>query len=223
MILCVFFLLALVVAALGGEPLVKEVKESAGDFQDGPLYQVLQKYEGYEERKYASHQTVCTSEDVPDIFPEADEDFDAWDKRQGLRSFQLEKLQGYLEGKNKDNAKVDFPQYPRHIHVLPHANGTVTRTMCIMNKIENQTPEPIDPELSVDHFVPETRGFFRFIPGKLNEFNYRTEVKTLMENLLAGGQGDEVDFSSYCIFIYESQAGSRFSCVGFARKEQQRN
>merc|ERR1711970_366597 len=161
--------------------------------------------ENFEERKYDPHQKICASEDVPDVSPDVSETVEDWDKRQGLHSFQLGKLDAYLHGKNKDNAQVGLSGYPVQIHVFPHNNGTVTRTMCHWLKIDDSTPQPLDPQLRVSHYVPEITVFTRSIQGDLNEAAYRNEARTLMRQLMAAGLEDVVDFSSYCIFISDSQ------------------
>merc|ERR1712060_729433 len=145
------------VKSLTGEDKPGEVN---GDYEQVP-YQVVAKYNGYEERKYPSVMYACTemTYDTPD-----DEDSGEWSLETVMKwmtnkkswknrpqSKMFMKLFRYIAGVNKESQEIEMTVPVWSKMVVNEEDGKITKDMCfyITKEFQSNPPEPTDPDVKI--------------------------------------------------------------------------
>merc|ERR1712198_220108 len=114
----------------------EEAGEVNGDYEQVP-YEVIQKFEGYEERRYPSVNFACTElEYTPDL--------------ESSSSWSLEKVLRYIAGVNKQQQEVEMT-VPVISKMQPLEDGQMYKEMCfyITKEFQENPPEPADEEVKI--------------------------------------------------------------------------
>jgi len=143
------------VGELSGE---EEAGEVNGDYEQVP-YEVIQKFEGYEERRYPSVNFACTElEYTPDL-----ESSSSWSLEKVLKwvsnkkswkdkpeSKMFMKLFRYIAGVNKQQQEVEMT-VPVISKMQPLEDGQMYKEMCfyITKEFQENPPEPVDEEVKI--------------------------------------------------------------------------
>merc|ERR1712203_230693 len=134
--------------------------EVNGDYEQVP-YQVVAKYNGYEERKYPSVMYACTemTYDTPD-----DEDSGEWSLETVMKwmtnkkswknrpqSKMFMKLFRYIAGVNKESQEIEMTVPVWSKMVVNEEDGKITKDMCfyITEEFQSNPPEPTDPDVKI--------------------------------------------------------------------------
>merc|ERR1712242_600576 len=158
-LISVSVLLASAVAAPQWDGLKSLVKNLSGDDKPGEVngdyeqvpYQVVAKYNGYEERKYPSVMYACTemTYDTPD-----DEDSGEWSLETVMKwmtNKMFMKLFRYIAGVNKESQEIEMTVPVWSKMVVNEEDGKITKDMCfyITKEFQSNPPEPVDPEVKI--------------------------------------------------------------------------
>merc|ERR1712228_375892 len=160
-LISVSVLLASAVAAPQWDGLKSLVKNLSGDDKPGEVngdyeqvpYQVVAKYNGYEERKYPSVMYACTemTYDTPD-----DEDSGEWSLERVMRwmtnkkswkerpqSKMFMRLFRYIAGVNKESQEIEMTVPVWSKMVVNEEDGKITK------EFQSNPPEPTDPDVKI--------------------------------------------------------------------------
>merc|ERR1712112_181632 len=143
------------VASLSGD---EEPGEVNGDYEQVP-YELIQKFEDYEERRYPSVNFACTElEYTPDL-----ESSSSWSLEKVLKwvsnkkswkdkpeSKMFMKLYRYIAGVNKQQQEVEMA-VPVISKMQPLEDGLMYKEMCfyITKEFQENPPEPVDEEVKI--------------------------------------------------------------------------
>merc|ERR1712115_143797 len=142
---------------LSGDDKPREVN---GDYEQVP-YQVVAKYNGYEERKYPSVMYACTemTYDTPDDEEGAEWSLEkvmkwmtnkkSWKEKPQSKMFM--KLFRYIAGVNKESQEIEMTVPVWSKMVVNEEDGKITKDMCfyITKEFQSNPPEPTDPEVKI--------------------------------------------------------------------------
>merc|ERR1712029_229000 len=180
----------------------EEAGEVNGDYEQVP-YEVIQKFEGYEERRYPSVNFACTElEYTPDL-----ESSSSWSLEKVLKwvtnkkswkekpeSKMFVKLFRYIAGVNKDGQEIEMT-VPVISKMSPMEDNKMKKEMCfyITKEFQENPPQPIDDEIYIKKstervvFVKTFGGYaMRDIVWVDNAAAFREELSDRADELVDG-------------------------------------
>merc|ERR1711988_944378 len=164
--------------------------EVNGDYEQVP-YEVLAKYNGYEERRYPSANYACTWMTNKK----------SWKDRPQSKMFM--KLFRYLAGVNKESQEIEMTVPVWSWMAVPEV-GKITKDMCfyITKEFQSNPPEPVDPEVRIVK-SKERVGFVKQFGGyAMQDFVWMKEAEKFRAEL--SERSNEVNFNYFWTAGYDS-------------------
>jgi len=156
---------------------------------DQPEYEVLQEFEGYELRRYASSNWVACERNAPTFDSESSQSF--WN------------LFGYINGGNADSEKIDM--------TVPVITSIGTRKCAFCNNDykmhfymhQDSIPEPNDSDVTKVN-IPSMDVYVKKFGGFANGEEWMTEASNLHEMLTDDGiTDDQIDTDQFYAVGYD--------------------
>merc|ERR1712241_332531 len=187
--------------------------EVNGDYEQVP-YEVLTKYNGYEERRYPSVNYACTemTYDAPD-----DEDSEEWGLEKVMRwmtnkkswkerpqSKMFMRLFRYIAGVNKESQEIEMTVPVWSKKVVNKEDGKITKDMCfyITKEFQSNPPEPTDPEVKILKSKERIVFVKQFGGYAMQDSVWMKEAEKFKEEL--ADRINEVDLSNFWTAGYDS-------------------
>merc|ERR1712187_350484 len=143
-------------------------------YENAP-YQVINRYDGYEERFYPSKMWVCT--------------------RSSSNNGGFMKLFGYISGDNSRNQKIDMTVPV----MMTHDDKGTEMCFYLTNDSQGNPPQPTGAGVYLSR-KKEMNGFATTMGGYPNFENEARKLKSVLER----GRASQVDFSSYMAMSYDN-------------------
>merc|ERR1711997_58519 len=191
--------------------------EVNGDYEQVP-YTTIQKFNGYEERKYPSVKWVCTQGTYP-VEEVAEEDGEEGNFLQKIMEMMSKKnwknkpssemfmrLFRYISGVNEQREKVEMT-VPVLSEKTPNADITMMTTqMCFYLDKAHQAnpPQPEEEEVKIVETKPMTVFVHIFGGYAMKDSVWIREAANFEEKLKSDGRNDEIEWSSYFTAGYDS-------------------
>merc|ERR1712045_419194 len=214
-LISVSLLVASAVAAPQWDGLKSLVKNLSGDDKPGEVngdyeqvpYQVVAKFNGYEERKYPSVMYACTemTYDTPD-----DEDSGEWSLETVMKwmknrpqSKMFMKLFRYIAGVNKESQEIEMT-VPVWSKMIVSQDGKITKEMCfyITKEFQSNPPEPVDPEVKLLKSKERVVFVKQFGGYAMQDSVWMKEAEKFRAEL--SERSNEVDFNYFWTAGYDS-------------------
>jgi len=168
-------------------------------FETAP-YEMVATYEGFEERVYSAQKWVSTTLEADAWYPNKD--------------ILYVKLQSYFYGYNDQDAIIPLTT-PVSTLVEPLSSGyRYTMAFYVPSAYQEDVPNG-GSEIAVED-RPQQNILTRRFSGFAYDDEVAAEVKALEELIRAAGLGEEVDFTTYYLAVYDGP----FIIVGAARRNE---
>merc|ERR1712029_1309627 len=209
--------------------------EVNGDYQQVP-YELLQKLDGYEERRYPSVKWACTEAtyDVEDDDEETGDDSEEmslvkmmqWmtnkkSRKKKPQNRMFMKLFRYISGVNKERQEIEMTVPV--LSTMTPMEGKMKKQMCfyLTKEAQKNPPQPEDPDVKIDQnkemvvFVKQFGGY------AMKDSVWAKKALEFGEELQ--DRADEVDFSRYLTAGYDSpmKFWNRRNEVMFVKKNEE--